>query len=151
MADLLQNSPEFNKIMKFKPALLSWLILGGSLFLLFLLFMITQAIKIPRTVLIPLPRQEITWLTDRRLVLSVSAADKRSVEQAEKMYLIGKDGRQEVFPDRWMPDSATHVFRLEISLAAPAKLKRTREDPSLALECNLPGDSFLKKIIHSIF
>lgn len=151
MADLLQNSPEFIKIMKFKPTSLSRLIVGASFFVLLLLFILTHEIKIPRTVLIPLQKEDITRLTDRRLVLTVAAADTAAVNQAEKLYLIGKGLRREVFKDSLAPDSAARFFRLEISLSERVKPKTAREEQTPALECDLPGESFWKKIIHSIF
>ncbi len=137
--------------MKFKPTSLSWLIPGASVSIFLLLFLLTHAIKIPRTVLVPVQPQAITWLSDRRLALPVPPADQPAVEQAEKIYLIGKGLRQEVFKDRWIPGSPAQLRRLEISLPAKVKLADTQEASSLTLECNLPGESFWKKIIQSIF
>lgn len=151
MADLLQNSPEFNQIMKFKPTSLSWLIAAASVFILFLLFLLTYEVKIPRTVLIPLQKQDITRLTDHKFTLAIPQQDSLSVSRAEKIYLIGGEIRQEVFKDKTTPDSTAQLFHLQLRIPSEAKLKKAMKHPSLALECNLPGDSFWKKIVRSIF
>lgn len=151
MADLLQNSPEFNKIMKFKPTSLSWLIVAASVFILFLLFLLTYEVKIPRTVFIPLPKQDVTWLTDHELAFAIPLQDSLSVNQAEKIYLTGGEMRQEVFKEKITPDSTAQLFRLQLRIPSEAKLKKAIKHQSLALECNLPGDSFWKKIVRSIF
>lgn len=151
MADLLQNSPEFNQIMKFKPTSLSWLIAAASVFILFLLFLLTYEVKIPRTVLIPLQKQDITRLTDHKFTLAIPQQDSLSVSRAEKIYLIGGEIRQEVFKGKTTPDSTTQLFHLQLRIPSEAKLKKAMKHQSLALECNLPGDSFWKKIVRSIF
>lgn len=151
MADLLQNSPEFNQIMKFKPTSLSWLIAAASVFILFLLFLLTYEVKIPRTVLIPLQKQDITRLTDHKFTLAIPQQDSLSVSRAEKIYLIGGEIRQEVFKDKTTPDSTAQLFHLQLRIPSEAKLKKAMKHKSLALECNLPGDSFWKKIVRSIF
>lgn len=151
MADLLQNSPEFNQIMKFKPTSLSWLITAASVFILFLLFLLTYEVKIPRTVLIPLQKQDITRLTDHKFTLAIPQQDSLSVSRAEKIYLIGGEIRQEVFKGKTTPDSTAQLFHLQLRIPSEAKLKKAMKHQSLALECNLPGDSFWKKIVRSIF
>lgn len=151
MADLLQNSPEFNKIMKFTPASLSWFIVAASVFILFLLFLLTYEVKIPHTVLIPLQKQNVTWLTDHELALAIPLQDSQSVNQAEKIYLTGGEIRQEVFKEKITPDSTAQFFQLEIRIPSEAKIEKAMKNPSLALECHLPGDSFWKKIVRSIF